>query len=297
MNHIKNPDDPNNSDLKFLAIASQFEIIEGVLVRLEYRNHRRAYQYQVYVSTHLRLSVLKENHDNISAKHLEIKKTHEKIRQKYYWPGIYRDTSHYVRKCHPCGAKKGNLTPNIGKANAIYTSRSNEIVEVDHIVKLPTIKEGNVAILVLVDLFTKLVELVPVKDFIKETTACHINNYICRYGAPKKLLSDRGGAFFNEVIEELIKLWGTKKIFTTPYHPQTNSNTERFNRTLYSIITPYCTSNHDNWDELLNIAAFAYNTAVQSSTRETPAFMTFGRDLRAPTDFTVPQDNNETVPT
>ena len=76
-------------------------------------------------------------------------------------------------------SKKGNLTPNIGEANVIHMSQPNEIVGVDHIVKLPTTKEGNIAILVLVDLFTKLVELISVKDLTKETTAHHINNYIC----------------------------------------------------------------------------------------------------------------------
>ena len=124
MNHINYPNDPNNKDLKFLAIASQFEIIEGVLVRIEYRQHRKEYQNQVYVPAYLRLSVLEENHDNIAAGHLGIKKTHEKVRQKYYWRGIYRDTSHYVRKCYTCGAKKGALTPNTGEANAIFTSKS-----------------------------------------------------------------------------------------------------------------------------------------------------------------------------
>ncbi len=114
----------------------------------------------------------------------------------------------------------------------------------------------------------------------------------CQFGAPKSLLSDNGGAFISQVMEELAKLFGVKKIFTTPYHLQTNGQTERFNRTIMEIISAYIKGVGENkWDEYVTAAIMAYNSSIHSSTKETPAQMMLGRELQGPVDFTVMIDD------
>ena len=39
------------------------------------------------------------------------------------------------------------------------------------------------------------------------------------FGAPARLLSDRGANFMSSVIEEMCKILGIKKLWTMPYHP------------------------------------------------------------------------------
>ena len=46
--------------------------------------------------------------------------------------------------------------------------------------------------------------------------------YISTFGAPTRLLSDRGASFTSSIIEELCKILGIKQLQTMPYHPQTN---------------------------------------------------------------------------
>ena len=46
--------------------------------------------------------------------------------------------------------------------------------------------------------------------------------YISIFGAPAMLLSDRGVNFMSIVINEMCKILGVKKLWTMPYHPQTN---------------------------------------------------------------------------
>ena len=46
--------------------------------------------------------------------------------------------------------------------------------------------------------------------------------YISVFGALAKLLSDRGANFMSSEIEEMCKILGIKKMWTMPYHPQTN---------------------------------------------------------------------------
>ncbi|XP_075527109.1 uncharacterized protein LOC142559392 [Dermacentor variabilis] len=67
---------------------------------------------------------------------------------------------------------------------------------------------------------------------------------------------------------------------TSPYHPQANL-TERFNRTVKSMLTAFARSQKD-WADHVNELAFAIRTAQNRSTSFSPAFLIFGRELANP---------------
>ena len=59
--------------------------------------------------------------------------------------------------------------------------------------------------------------------------------YFQNYGFPHRIHSDQGADLESTLIRELCKLAGIVKSRTTPYHPQGNGQTERFDRTLLNI--------------------------------------------------------------
>ena len=65
---------------------------------------------------------------------------------------------------------------------------------------------------------------------------CFDENFIRHYGFPKKFLLDQGRNFESELISELCKLAKVEKVHTTPYHPMTNGQCERFNSTLCNML-------------------------------------------------------------
>jgi hypothetical protein len=81
---------------------------------------------------------------------------------------------------------------------------------------------------------------------------------------------------------------------SSAYHPQTDGQTERTNRTLEQVLRAYCTYEQDNWVDLLPSATFAINNAEQSSTKTTPFFANYGFHPRIPT--TPPVDSTITNP-
>jgi len=56
------------------------------------------------------------------------------------------------------------------------------------------------------------------------------------HGVPRKILSDREPQFASRFIEELIKVLGTKRMLSTAYYPQTNSQTERINQEIETFL-------------------------------------------------------------
>jgi transposase InsO family protein len=75
-------------------------------------------------------------------------------------------------------------------------------------------------------------------------------------------------------------MMNTKLSFSTAYHPQTDGQTERTNRTLKQMLRIFCSYKQDDWDNYLPLAEFAYNNAKQSSTQMTPFFMNMGQHPR-----------------
>ena len=64
---------------------------------------------------------------------------------------------------------------------------------------------------------------------------------------------------------------------STAFHPETDGQTERQNRTLEEYLRSYINFEQDNWDELLVTAEIAYNNSVHISTNYTPYYLNSGQ--------------------
>jgi hypothetical protein len=114
-----------------------------------------------------------------------------------------------------------------------------------------------------------------------------INEIICRHGAPKQLLSDQGANFMSNLMKQVCEYFKINKINTAPYHPQFDGLVERFNKTLCQMLAAYSNSNQSNWDIYLPLVLFAYRTSEQTSTKESPFTLLYGRDASLPSDLDI----------
>ncbi len=95
----------------------------------------------------------------------------------------------------------------------------------------------------------------------------------------------------SKLMECLYKQCGIKAIRTSAYRPQCDGMVERVNRTLADTISCYVKDEPNRWTEFLDVAAFAYNTAVHSSTGYSPFYLIYGREAREPSDLMPPAWN------
>ena len=143
---------------------------------------------------------------------------------------------------------------------------------------------GNKLILVITDAFTKYTELVPLLNKEAATVArAFFERWICRFGVPTVIISDRGKEFLNEVMKDLTQWLGIDHDKTSPYHPQTNASAERYNRTMKAYLTAMLGNDQTlDWEEWLPALIFSYNTQVHKSTLESPFFLTYLHNPRLP---------------
>jgi len=83
-----------------------------------------------------------------------------------------------------------------------------------------------------------------------------------------------------------------KKIYTSAYHPQTNSLVEKFNSTLIQMISKSCDVHDRDWDLHLPYLLFAYRASVQEYTGESPLYLVYGTDPRISTETLFSQCRN-----
>ena len=72
---------------------------------------------------------------------------------------------------------------------------------------------------------------------------------VSKYGVPKTLLSDNGPQFSSRLFQCVCDILGVTNLFTSAYHPQTNGQTERYNRTIVSMLRNYVNEHQNDWDK------------------------------------------------
>lgn len=285
----------NNSDQ-----PERFFLEDGILYRMwkPRTNRVRQTSYrQLVVPASLRHEVMYACHEDVFAGHQGVEKTLSRIHQRFYWPGMKADIQYWVDSCLHCASKKNPKAMVIGRLyNIPVPNRPWHTVGIDFMGPFQTSERGNRYILVVTDYLTKWPEAFAVPDQ-KETTVARIlvEELFCRYGPPRRLLSDRGRQFLGTLVSSIYKMWGVTKLTTAAYHPQTDGLTERFNKTLAYTLSMYVSEHHRDWDHYLPYALYAYRTSVHSSTREMPYTLLFGVDPWIPIDIALTKDTSTPI--
>ena len=255
--------------------SARYDLIDDVL---HSENPATPGRWCIVVPRDLRPSLLKEAHAGCYAGHFSEKKVYDRLRRYYWWKGMRSDVRHFCRGCLPCEARKGPGRSTRPPLQPIPVGGPFHRVGVD-VLQLPLTRNGNSYVVVFLDYLTKWAEAFAVPDQQAETIACLLTEHvISRHGVPEELLSDRGTNFLSDLIAEICKVLGMKKINTSSYHPQTDGLVEKFNSTLINMIAKSCEIYAHDWDEHLAHLRFAYRVSAQESTKESPFYLLYGPD-------------------
>ena len=238
---------------------------------------------------------INELHCKETAGHLGTDKTIEKIKSRFFWINLSRDVKKFIQEGYDCQKVKPPKVYCKPKLMPLAPSRTLQLITMDMAGPLPLTKEGHKYILAICDHFTKHIKVFPMKTMTAIEVAERCLDYCLTFGIPESVLTDQGTNFTSQVIESLWEPLDVHTLRTTAYHPQTDGITERFNRTIKTMLTQFVNNQkQDNWDTKLEKLSFAYNTAVHAVTKFSPFELMFGRIPKLPIDLVYDQtDANE----
>ena len=257
-------------------------LYDGVLY-LKRRLGTQCERWQLVLPSVLIPRVIKACHNSLLSAHLGVKKTISKIESCFCWYGMKVDVTNWIKQCEFCGGRKRPSRKPFGKLRKYIAGAPLDRIATDILGPFPVTECGNKYILVVMDQFTKFVEVYALSDQTAETVARKIVfEFISRYGVPLELHSDQGKNFESNLFKEICRLLEIHKTRTTAFHPASNGMVERFNHTLVNMICTYVNENQDNWDQYLNFVTSAYRACQHESTGFTPNMLMFGREVNMP---------------
>lgn len=235
----------------------------------------------------LRELFIREAHGGGLMGHFGVSKTLKVMQDHFHWPHMKRDVERMCERCTTCKQAKAKSQPHgLCTPLPIPLHPWNDI-SMDFVVGLPRTRTGKDSIFVVVDRFSKMAHFIPCH---KTDDAMHIANLFFRevvrlHGMPKTIVSDRDTKFLSYFWKTLWSKLGTKLLFSTTCHPQTDGQTEVVNRTLSTLLRALIKKNLKTWEDCLPHVEFAYNHSVHSATKFSPFQIVYGFNPITPLDL------------
>lgn len=277
------------ADLSGKDLEGQRLLARGTLVLRE--NLLFTSTDKIFIPEALREKIISECHSTKCSGHLGTHKTYELACRNFWWPAMNSTVRLFCRKCETCQRTKGPNTLPLGLLQPLpIPDEPWQSISMDLVTDLPPCC-GHDSIFVVVDRLTKLIVLTPCKKTITapQLAQLFIDNVYKRFGMPTSIVSDRDPRFTSHFWKTFMHLLGTQLNMSTAYHPQTDGQTERANRTIEDMLRGFVGPRQDDWCIYLSLIEFAYNNSLQASTLHTPFFLNHGRHPITPLSSAVPK--------
>ena len=187
-------------------------------------------------------------------------------------------------KCHLCLAFKARQ-PKAPLEN-IMATHPLDLVQLDYLCLKPG-KSLDENVLVVTDHFTRYAQAYVTRIQTTQMTAKTLwDKFIVHHGLPEKILTDQGQNFESQLVADLCELMGMWKIQTSPYHPQTNGQCERFNSTLINMLGTL-PKEKSEWKNHIGTLVHVYNCTQNSATGFSPYYLMYGRQPHLLVDVTL----------
>jgi hypothetical protein len=170
--------------------------------------------------------------------HFDVKKTEDILTAHFFWPKMRRHVVRFVARCTMCQKAKSQLNPHGLYMPLSAPSISWEDISMNFMLGLPMTKRGRDSIFVVVDRFSKMAHFIPSHktDDDSHIADLFFKEIIRLYGVLNTIVSDRNTKFLSHFWRTLWDKLGSKVLFSTTCHPQTDGQTKVVNRTLSTML-------------------------------------------------------------
>lgn len=204
--------------------------------------------------------------------HRGIKETLASIRRTYFWNNMQETIAAIINACDICRKNKYDRKP---IKPLLQLTQTQDAPFQELFIDLFQI-EGHYY-LTLIDAFSKLGQAIPISNRSTPEVVRALMKYISFYGIPKKISSDPGTEFNNELMREFLGLYKIELHIGTPNNPNSMGLIERLHSTICEIYR--CAKYEAKCTDAASVMMYsiiAYNHSIHSATGLTPFETVFG---------------------
>ena len=155
-----------------------------------------------------------------------------------------KDIRKYIANCTLCHREKAKVQAYPLQMTEI-PDRPFDKIAIDLVMECETSTSGYKHILTIIDHFTGWLEAFPILDKSADTiVTSFINQYLPVHMYPRYILSDNGTECKNTLMDQVLKQLGVKRIFSAPYHLQSNGKLKVFHKYLKPTLKKLCERTH-----------------------------------------------------
>ncbi|MFN9965220.1 MAG: hypothetical protein ACK52F_00410, partial [bacterium] len=134
------------------------------------------------------------------------------------------------------------------------------------------------AILTVVDRCTKMVHHIKTENTCtaEEFAQLMQDHVFSKHGLPTDILTDRDPRFTGNHFQALCEMQNIHHSKPSAWHPQSDGQTERMNRTAEQVLRAFTAQYDGEWDKHLSMVEFAMNNSLHSGLKHTPFFLNTG---------------------
>jgi hypothetical protein len=149
--------------------------------------------------------------------------------------------------------------------------------------------EGYTHLRVVIDKFSKWVEVRPITNLRAEQVVMFFTDIIYRFGVPNSIISDNGSQFTGRKFLEFCDKHHIRMDWAAVAHPQTNGQVERANGMILQGLKPRIfdrlNKSGRKWLQELSAFVWSLRTTPSMATGFTPFFLVYGAEAVLPTDL------------
>jgi len=156
----------------------------------------------------------------------------------------------FIRSCPECQLNKTAHHQPYGLISPLKLPYAPwQSIAMDFITELP-VSKGCDQLWVVIDRFTKMAHFLPLPQNGK--TAVDLAVVFARevwkfHGIPTDIVSDRDSRFTSAAWQELLKMLEIRPRMSTAFHPQTDGQTERLNKTIEAYLRAFVSQEQNDW--------------------------------------------------
>ena len=176
------------------------------------------------------------------------------------------------------------------QAHLIKATQPFERLNLDFKGPLPS-ETRNTFMLTIIDEYSRFPFVFPCPDVSTNTVEKCLTQLFSVFGMPKYVHSDRGSSFMSTELKQYLRNNGIAASRTTPYNPQCNGQTERYNGIIMKTIELALRTRQlptKLWERVIPDALHSIRSLISTTTNETPHERLFSYQRRSTTGYSVP---------